>query len=210
KQFHGSMAGLSFDLWVPAMMYGQLTATGTWMLEDRKARMFRVLARPAPGVTLEQARSELASLAGFMAKADADTNESMGATLLPVWKLHYGIQGSLLAPLTILFGASGVVLLIVCANIANLLLVRAADRRKEFSIRVALGASPMRLVRQLSTEVLMLAVLGSVAGLLIADWLGGGFGLLVALPRAPPPSSGGGGYGGLLFSAARSPARAPL
>jgi predicted permease len=200
KEFHGSMAGLSFDLWVPATMYGQLTATGTWMLEDRKDRMFRVLARLAPGVTLDQARSEVASLAGFMAKADADTNEGMSATLLPVWKAHYGIQGSLLAPLTILFGASGVVLLIVCANIANLLLVRTADRRKEFSIRVALGASPMRLVRQLSTEVLMLATMGSVAGLLIASWLGGALRWLLPLTEAPTLRSGGQDGSVLLFT----------
>jgi predicted permease len=201
KEFHGSMAGLSFDVWVPATMYGQLTATGTWMLEDRKTRMFRVLARLAPGATLEQARSELASLAGFMAKADADTNEGMSATLLPVWKSHYGIQGSLLAPLTILFGASALVLLIVCANIANLLLVRAADRRKEFSIRVALGATPMRLVRQLSAEVLMLAMLGSVAGLLIAAWLGGLLRWLLPLTEAPRLQSGALDGGVLLFTA---------
>ena len=190
NDFHGSMAGLSFDLWVPATMYGQLTATGTWMLKDRKTRMFRVLARLAPGVTLEQARSEAESLARFMAKADADTNEGMSATLLPIWKSHYGIQGSLLAPLTILLGASGVVLLIVCANIANLLLARAADRRKEFSIRVALGASPLRLVRQMSTEVLMLAIGGSLVGLLIAAWLGGSLRWLLPLTEAPRLQSG--------------------
>ena len=210
KEFHGSMAGLSFDLWVPATMYGQLTATGTWMLEDRKNRMFRVLARLAPGATLGQARSELASLAGFMAKADADTNEGMSATLLPVWKSHYGIQGSLLAPLTILFGASGVVLLIVCANIANLLLVRAADRSKEFGIRVALGASPIRLVRQLSTEVLMLAVLGSAAGLLIASWLSGSLRWLLPLTEAPRLQSGGLDSGVLLFTAVLAVAIAAL
>src|SRR5262252_6290360 len=151
-----------------------------------------------------------ASLAGFMANADADTNEGMSATLLPVWKSHYGIQGSLLAPLTILFGASGVVLLIVCANIANLLLVRAADRRKEFSIRLALGASPMRLVRQLSTEVLMLAVLGSVAGLLIADWLGGSLRWLLPLTEAPRLQSGGLDSGVLLFTAGLAVAVAAL
>ena len=210
KEFHGSMAGLSFDLWVPATMYGQLTATGTWMLEDRKNRMFRVLARLAPGATLGQARSELASLAGFMAKADADTNEGMSATLLPVWKSHYGIQGSLLAPLTILFGASGVVLLIGCANIANLLLVRAADRSKEFGIRVALGASPIRLVRQLSTEVLMLAVLGSAAGLLIASWLSGSLRWLLPLTEAPRLQSGGLDSGVLLFTAVLAVAIAAL
>jgi len=210
KEFHGSMAGLSFDLWVPATMYGQLTATGTWMLEDRKDRMFRVLTRLAPGVTLEQASSEVASLAGFMAKADADTNEGMSATLLPVWKAHYGIQGSLLAPLTILFGASGVVLLIVCANIANLLLVRTADRRKEFSIRIALGASPMRLVRQLSTEVLMLATMGSVAGLLIASWLGEALRWLLPLTEAPTLQSGGQDGSVLLFTAGLAVAVAAL
>ena len=210
KEFHGSMAGLSFDLWVPATMYGQLTATGTWMLEDRKDRMFRVLARLAPGVTLEQARSEVASLAGFMAKADADTNEGMSATLLPVWKAHYGIQGSLVAPLSILFGASGVVLLIVCANVANLLLVRTADRRKEFSIRVALGASPMRLVRQLSTEVLMLATMGSVAGLLIASWLGGALRWLLPLTEAPTLQSGGQDGSVLLFTTGLAVAVAAL
>ena len=208
--FHGSMAGLSFDLWVPATMYGQLTSTGTWMLKDRKNRMFRVLARLAPGATVEQARSELASVAGFMAKADADTNQGMSATLLPVWKAHYGIQGSLLAPLTILFGASGVVLLIVCANIANLLLVRSADRRKEFSIRVALGASPMRLVRQLSTEVLMLATLGSVAGLLIAGWLGGSLRWLLPLTEAPQLQSGAQGGSVLVFTAGLAVAVAAL
>jgi len=210
KEFHGSMAGLSFDLWVPATMYGQLTATGTWMLEDRKDRMFRVLARLAPGATIEQARSELASLAGFMAKADADTNEGMSATLLPVWKAHYGIQGSLLAPLTILFGASGVVLLIVCANIANLLLVRTADRRKEFSIRVALGASPMRLARQLSTEVLMLATLGSAAGLLVATWLSGSLRWLLPLTEAPRLQSGAQDSSVLLFTAGLAVAVAAL
>lgn len=210
RGFHGSMAGLSFDLWVPATMYGQLTATGTWMLEDRKTRMFRVLVRLAPGATLEQARTEAASLAGFMAKADADTNQGMSATLLPVWKSHYGIQASLLAPLTILFGASGVVLLIVCANIANLLLVRAADRRKEFSIRVALGASPMRLVRQLSTEVLMLATIGSVAGLLIAAWLGGALSWLAPIAERPRMQPGSMDTSMLLFTAGLALAVAAL
>ena len=166
------MPGFSFDLWVPATMYGQLTATGTWMLQDRKTRMFRVLARLTPAITMEQARLEVESLAKFMSVANADTSQGMSATLLPVWKSHYGIQTALFAPLTILLAASGVVLLIVCANVANLLLVRSADRRKELCIRVALGASRLRMVRQLSTEVLILASMGAIAGLLIASWFG--------------------------------------
>jgi predicted permease len=190
RGFHGSMAGLAFDLWVPATMYGQLTGTGKWMLQDRKTRMFRVLVRLAPGVTIEQARAEVQSIAKFMAVANADTSQGMSATLLPIWKSHYGIQGSMLAPLTILLGASGVVLLIVCANIANLMLVRAAARRKEFSIRVALGASPARLARQLSTEVLILAGMGSVLGVLIASWLGGSLRWLLPAAVAPTLQSG--------------------
>ena len=190
KDFHGSMPGFSFDLWVPATMYGQLTATGTWMLQDRKTRMFRVLARLAPGITMEQARLEVESLAKFMSVANADTSQGMSATLLPVWKSHYGIQTALFAPLTILLAASGVVLLIVCANIANLLLVRSADRRKELCIRVALGASRLRVVRQLSTELLILASMGAIAGLLIASWLGSSLRWLLPLTIVPRLQSG--------------------
>lgn len=202
KDFHGSMPGLSFDLWVPATMYGQLTATGTWMLEDRKNRMCRVLARLAPGITMEQARSEVESLAKFMSVANADTSQGMSATLLPVWKSHYGIQTALFAPLTILLAASGVVLLIVCANIANLLLVRSADRRKEFCIRVALGASRLRMVRQLSTEVLILASLGAGAGLLIASWLGGSLRWLLSSTIVPRLQSGTAGASAVYLVAA--------
>jgi putative ABC transport system permease protein len=210
ENFHGSMAGLSFDLWAPATMYGQLTATGTWMLRDRKARMFRVLARLAPEVSIEQARAEVQSFTAFMSKANADTSEGMSATLLPIWKSHYGIQGGLLAPLSILMGASGVVLLIVCANVANLLLARAADRRKEFSIRIALGAGPMRLVRQLSTEVLLVASAGSLAGLVITAWLSGALRWLLPLTDAPKLVAASIDGGVLLFTAGLALAVATL
>ena len=100
-----------------------------------------------------------------MARRDADTNEGMSATLLPLWKAHYGIQDSLLGPLSSLMAAAGVLLLIVCANVANLLLARATSRQKEFSVRLALGAPRSRLVRQLLTESLLIAAAGSVAGL---------------------------------------------
>jgi predicted permease len=93
--------------------------------------------------------------------------------VLPVWQAHFGTQSILLTPITILMGASGVVLLIVCANLANLLLARATGRLKEFSVRLAMGARPTRLTQQLLTETLLMAMAGSVCGLMLANFLGG-------------------------------------
>jgi len=194
EAFQGSMPGLSFEMWAPATMYGQLSSTGDWMLRDRKTRMFRVLARLAPGVTVEQARAEMNSIAGYLAKEHASTNEGMSATALALWKSHYGIQDSLLAPLGILMGASGLVLLIVCANVANLLLARAVTRRREIKIRVALGAGRARLIRQLLSESLVIATAGAVIGLLLTEWFGGSLRLMVPAASVPnlarPPIDG--------------------
>jgi putative ABC transport system permease protein len=201
ESFHGSMPGLSFQMWAPATMFGQLSSTGDWMLQDRKTRMFRVLARLAPGARIEQARAEVQSVAKVMAELDADTNQGMSATLLPLWKSHYGIQDSLLAPLSILMGACGVVLLIVCANVANLLLARAVARQKELSVRLALGAPRSRIVRQLLTESFLIATAGALVGLMISQWLGGSLRWLVPASSVPdmlrPPID----TGVLLFTA---------
>src|SRR6202047_3071577 len=171
--FHGTRSGLDYEMWMRLTMYGQLTHTGTWMLRDRNTRNFMMYARLGPGVTMEQARGEVQALANRMAVSDADSNQGIGATVLPVWQSHFGPQATLLTPITILMGASGVVLLIVCANLANLLLARATGRLKEFSVRLAMGARPMRLVRQLLTETLLMAAAGSVCGLMMAHLLGG-------------------------------------
>jgi predicted permease len=173
ESFHGTRSGLDYEMWMPLTMYGQLTHTGNWMLRDRNTRNFMMFARLAPGVTTEQARAEVQALANRMAVADADSNKGIGATVLPVWQSHFGTQSILLTPITILMGASGVVLLIVCANLANLLLARATGRLKEFSVRLAMGARPMRLIQQLLTETLLMAVAGSVCGLMLANLLGG-------------------------------------
>jgi predicted permease len=192
--FHGTRLGLDYEMWMPLTMYGQLTHTGTWMLRDRNARYFMMYARLAPGVSMEQARAEVQALANRMAVADADSNQGIGATVLPVWQSHFGTQSILLTPITILMGASGVVLLIVCANLANLLLARATGRLKEFSVRLAMGARPMRLIQQLLTETLLLAVVGSVCGLELANLLGGALRWLLPAVASPailqPPLDG--------------------
>ena len=192
--FHGTGSGLDYQMWMPLTMYGQLTHTGTWMLRERNTRNFMMLARLAPGVTLEQARGEVQALANQMAVADADSNRGIGATVLPVWQSHFSPQSILLAPIAILMGASGLVLLIVCANLANLLLARATGRMKEFSIRLALGARPGRLAGQILTETLLLAIAGSACGLLMASWLGGALRWLLPAVARPamltPPLDG--------------------
>src|SRR3984885_16051 len=169
--FHGSFAGEAFDLWVPYMMQPELNGVDEWMLRDRGDRNMFGIARLKQGLTLEQVRDELAALAGRMAKTDADTNEGMSATVLPLWKSHFGPQVLLLAPLCILMGVCGVLLLIVCANVANLLLARATVRQKEFSTRLALGAGRARLARQVVTESLLLAIAGAICGLVVTVWM---------------------------------------
>jgi predicted permease len=192
--FHGTRSGLDYEMWMPLTMYGQLTHTGTWMLRDRGTRNFVMFARLAPSVTIEQARAEVQALANRMAVADADSNQGIGATVLPVWQSHFGTQSIFLTPITILMGASGVVLLIVCANLANLLLARATGRLKEFSVRLAMGAWPMRLIQQLLTETLLMAVAGSVCGLMVANLLGGALRWLLPAVARPamlqPPIDG--------------------
>lgn len=171
-EFHGSVPGESLSLWVPYMMQPVLNGVGEWMLRDRKDRNMLGIARLKQGVTLEQAQQELAALARRMATADADTNEGMSATFLPIAKSHFGPQSLLLAPLRLLLGVCAVVLLIVCANVANLLLARTTARQKEFSTRMALGAGHARVAQQVFVESLMLAVAAGAAGLFAAQWLG--------------------------------------
>ena len=191
ESFHGLHAGLDFAFWVPLTMYGQITHTGTWMLQDRNTRNFKVLAGLAPGVTIDQARSEAQGLAKRMGEADPDSNLGIDAVVLPQWQSHFGAQSILVTPVVILMGIGGVVLLIVCANLANLLLARATGRTQEFSIRLALGARPGRLAAQLLSETLLMVLAGAMGGMILAKWFGGALRWLlpgVAFPEllAPP------------------------
>jgi len=170
-EFHGSMPVTAFDLWVPYMQQPILNGVDERMLRNRQNRNMLGVARLKQGVTMEQGRQELASLATRMAVANADVSEGMSATIVPLSKSPFGPQALLAAPLKVLMGISILVLLIVCANVANLLLARAAAHGKEFSTRLALGAGHARLARQVLTESLILALGGGIAGIAMACWM---------------------------------------
>jgi predicted permease len=186
EEFHGTQTGLDYQIWAPLSMYGALTHTGTWMQEDRGTRNFIMLARLKPTVTIEQAGYEAEALVGFMAKVNGPQDQGIRVAVVPLWQWHWGPQQILLKPIEILMTASLVLFLIVCANVANLLLARATGRQREFSTRLALGASPRQLARQLLIEAMLLAIVGSVLGLVTAGWLRGGLQWL--LPSVAGPS----------------------
>ena len=169
--FHGSMPVTAFDLWIPYMQQPVLNGVSPRMLRDRHNRNMLGIARLRQGVTPDQAREELKALADRMAVANADVSEGMSATLMPLWKSPHGPQGMLVGPLRILMGVCVLVLLIVCANVANLQLARATVREKEFSARLALGAGRMRLARQVLTESLLLTLSGAVLGIAFTPWM---------------------------------------
>jgi putative ABC transport system permease protein len=155
-----------FDVWTPLVVSPQAA-------HSRERTFLRIVGRLAPGVTIEQARAELAGIGQRLAAAYPDTNHHRGATVVSVRDMGVAdIRPTLL----VLLGAVGLVLLLVCNNLASLVLARSEARAREIAVRAALGATRRRILRQLLTESLVLSVVSGVLGLLLALW---GVGLLV-------------------------------
>ncbi|MCE5307193.1 MAG: ABC transporter permease [Acidobacteriales bacterium] len=189
-EFQGIVTGVIYDLWMPITM-AKAMGTGSGTLTYRGTRdLSSTIARLKPGVTIEQARAEVAALARRLSATYPRTNRGVDATLVPIWAGHAGAQDALLGPLRILMALSFVLLLIVCANVANLLLARAVSRQREFGIRLALGAHRGRLAQQLFTETLLLALAGAGLGILLVPWTGQA--LLFLLPPHDIPVDFGG------------------
>jgi predicted permease len=188
QNFIGTYGGAALDVWIPLSMIIQTGTLNTWAAADRNARFLDVVVRLKPGVRIEQGREEARAVAARIAAAYPDTHQGVGATLVPMWQASYGLQSTLRSPLRVLMAVCILVLLIACANVANLLMARAVSRQKEFGIRTALGAARGALVRQMVTEAMVLAGAGALAGVLLAQWMAEA--LLYVLPALDAPVRG--------------------
>jgi len=153
------------EIWLPMMMVSSVRPVS--ILQARNQRWQGAVARLKPGVTLAQAQTEMDLIMRRSEQTYPDSNRNRGARVTPLQEQFFG---DLQLTLWILLGAVGCVLLVACANVANLQLQRAAGRASEMSVRLALGATPQRLIRQLLTESLLMALIGGALGILLALW----------------------------------------
>ena len=164
--FVGTFVGWAMNFWVPASMEEAFEGGG-YKLEDRSARWIEAYVRLKPGVTRQQAQEEISAIS---ARLDADYPATNRSRLWPLWQTPFNNAGTLLPTLETMFVVVVFVMLIACANVGDLLLVRSLSRRREMSIRAAVGAGSGRLFMQVLTESLILCALGAAGGLLVAYW----------------------------------------
>ena len=183
KNFYGTFVGIGFQFWVPTSMQETFDPPGS-KLEDRGAHWIESYAFLKPGVTLAQAQAQISGVAKQLENTYPETNRGRGLQLLPLSKTPFNAVGDLAPILKVALAVVLFVLLIVCANVSNLLLVRSLLRRHEMTVRLALGARRSRLIKQLFTEGLILSLVAGVGGIIVAYWCRNA--LVLAFPAGIP------------------------
>ena len=168
RNFYGTIVGINSEYFVPMMMQPQVLPRED--LEERWPTFVHMMGRLKPGVTIQQAQAEMSTLAANFQQEYPTAEKGVGVFVARVWEAHYGAQDFLRSVLGFLMFVAALVLLIACANVANLLLARATSREREIAIRAALGAGRARLIRQMLIESLLLATAGGVGGIFLALW----------------------------------------
>ncbi len=181
--FYGTFVGWAMQFWVPVSMQEKFSPGG-YKLDDRGARWIEGFVRLKPGVTPEQAQAEISAVASRLENDYPATNRGCGIKLFPLWKTPFNNAGTLFPMLSVALAVVCFVLLIACANVGNLLLVKAFGRRHEMTVRLAVGAGRGRLLRQLLTEGMILSAIAAACGFLLAYWCRN------LLPLLLPPRGG--------------------
>jgi predicted permease len=189
--FTGVDVGFAPDMWLPVSMHQWARPAGDFWFESRRALLMNIIARLKPGVSMSEAQAQMRTIAKQLEQAYPDVNKERSITLMSLEAAKsQGLAGPGNEDLArnvslLLLVASASILLIACANVANLLLARATTRQREMAVRLALGAGRGRIVRQLLTESILLGLIGGAGGVLLAYCLGDV--LIALLPPTPFP-----------------------